>query len=412
MSGINKSKIYEELEGKSNQEVANKLKFMTSREERCEVRSVIIPLRKEETGLVGKSDDEAKKLLKEMKKGSREALMRNLELSIFEEGRKKLKPHVQVERILEEMRDGCPSLQMRLMNANDADRMANVRANETAEKRRTRLEGDAANKANARARERAKISNSKPTYNTKLWEVPGKDFTLKGHENDVITAQILFHSNSRNPGEPLFIKLVAYQHVIERLRDRGDMCAVAKLVELLGLKLERRECLFKTIFDVIPDELYKSEYLKWEGQTEERQKMNRCECELEWFATTDVVSLDESRTKISIPWIQTLIGLHLIVPGRWWNGGKKEDKSKLWRCEIDSIDDTDKEEKYFGIKCHGDGRRYWIKYETIKMYVDTDHVDYPKYDLPKKQPSIDQELNARCEQTLRRLKDPNGEILD
>ena len=148
MSGINKSKIYEELEGKSNQEVANKLKFMTSREERCEVRSVIISLRKEETGLVGKSDDEAKKLLKEMKKGSREALMRNLELSIFEEdnskGRKRLKPHVQVERILEEMRDGCPSLQMRLMNANDAERMANVRANETAEKRRTRNEGNAA----------------------------------------------------------------------------------------------------------------------------------------------------------------------------------------------------------------------------------------------------------------------------
>ena len=412
MSGINKSKIYEELEGKSNQEVANKLKFMTSREERCEVRSVIISLRKEETGLVGKSDDEAKKLLDEMEKGSREALMRNLELSIFEEGRKKLKPHVQVERILEEMRDGCPSLQMRLMNANDADRMANVRANETAEKRRTRNEGNAANMANVRARERAKISNSKPTYNTKLWEVPGKDFTLKGHENDVITAQILFHSNSRNPGEPLFIKLVAYQHVIERLRDRGDMCAVAKLVELLGLKLERRECLFKTIFDVIPDELYKSEYLKWEGQTEERQRMVRCECELEWFATTDVVSLDESRTKISIPWIRTLIGLHLIVPGRWWTRCKKEDKSKLWRCEIDSINDTDKEEKYFGIKCHGDGVRYWIKYETIKKYVDTDHVDYPKYDLPEKQPSIDHELNARCEQTLRRLKDPNGEILD
>jgi len=30
MSGINKSKIYEELEGKSNQDVANKLKSMTS----------------------------------------------------------------------------------------------------------------------------------------------------------------------------------------------------------------------------------------------------------------------------------------------------------------------------------------------------------------------------------------------
>ena len=121
--------------------------------------------------MVGKSDDEAKKLLKEMKKGSREALMRNLELSIFEEdnseGRKRLKPHVQVERILEEMRDGCPSLQMRLMNANDADKKAYQRANETAEKRRTRNEGNAANMANVRARERAKISNSKPTYNTK-----------------------------------------------------------------------------------------------------------------------------------------------------------------------------------------------------------------------------------------------------
>ena len=416
MSGINKSKIYEELEGKSNRDVAKKLKSMTSREERCEVRSVIISLRKEETGLVGKSDDEAKKLLEEMKADDRVALMRSLELSVNEEdnskGRKRLKPHVQVERILEEMRDGCPSLQMRLMNANDGDKKACQRANETAEKRRTRLEGDAANKANVRARERAKISNSKPTYNTKVWELHGKDFTIKGHENDVPTAQILFHSNSRNPGEPLFIKLVAYQHVIERLRDRGDMCAVAKLVDLFGLSLERRECLVKTICDVIPDELYKSEYLKWEGQTEERQRMVRCECELEWFATTDVVSLDESRTKISIPWIQTLIGLHLIVPGRWWIRCEEEDKSKLWRCEIDSINDTDKEEKYFGIKCHGDGVRYWIKYETIKMYVDTDHVDYPKYDLPKKQPSIDQELNARCEQTLRRLKDPNGEILD
>ena len=425
MSGINKSEMYKELKGKSNQEVANELKSMTSREERCEVRSVIISLRKEETGLVGKSDDEAKKLLEEMKANDRVALMRSLELSVNEEDnsykggkskspnkRKRLKPHVQVERILEEMRDGCPSLQMRLMNANDTDRKANARANETAEERRTRNEGNAANMANVRARERAKISDSKPTYNTKLWEVPGKDFTIKGHENDVPTAQILFHSNSRNPGEPLFIKLVAYQHVIERLRDRGDMCAVAKLVDLFGLSLERRECLVKTICDVIPDELYKSEYLKWEGQTEERQRMVRCECELEWFATTDVVSLDESRTKISIPWIQTLIGLQLILPGHWWKDCEKEDKSKLWRCEIDSINDTDKEEKYFGIKCHGDGVRYWIKYETIKMYVDTDHVDYPKYDLPKKQPSIDQELNARCEQTLRRLKDPNGEILD
>ena len=412
MSGINKSEMYEELEGKSNRDVAKKLKSMTSREERCEVRSVIISLRKEETGLVGKSDDEAKKLLEEMEKGSREALMRSLELSIFEEGRKRLKPHVQVERILEEMRDGCPSLQTRLMNANDADKKAYQRANETAEKRRTRNEGNAANMANVRAREKAKISNSKPTYNTKVWELHGKDFTLKGHENDVPTAQILFHSNSRNPGEPLFIKLVAYQHVIKRLRDRGDMCAVANLVDLFGLSLERRECLVKTICDVIPDELYKSEYLKWEGQTEERQRMVRCECELEWFATTDVVSLDDSRTKISIPWIQSLIGLHLIVPGHWWNDCEEEDKSKLWRCEIDSINDTDKEEKYFGIKCHGDGRRYWIKYETIKKYVDTDHDDYPKYDLPEKQPSIDQELNARCEQTLRRLKDPNGEILD
>ena len=414
MSGVNKSEMYKELEGKSNRDVANKLRSTESREERCEVMSVIISLRKEETGLVGKSDDEAKKLMKEMKKGSREALMRNLELSIYEEdkNRKRLKPHVQVERILEEIRDGCPSLQMRLMNAHSADKKACQRTNETAEERRTRLERDAARKANARTRERAKISDRQPTYDTKVWESPGKDFTLKGHEQDATTALILFHSKSGNPAEPVYLKLVAYVHVINRLRDREDMCAVAKLVDLSGLSLERRECLIKTICDVIPDELYKSEYLKWEGQTKERQRMNRCECELEWFATTDVVSLDESRTKISIPWIQTLIGLHLIVPGHWWKDCDEEDKSKLWRCEIDSINDTDKEEKYFGIKCLGDGRRYWVKYETIEQFVDTGHVDYPKYDLPKKQPFINQEFNDRCEQTLRRLKDPNGEILD
>ena len=84
MSGVNKSEMYKELEGKSNRDVANKLRSTESREERCEVMSMFISLRKEETGLVGKSDDEAKKLLKEMKKGSREALMRNLELSIYE----------------------------------------------------------------------------------------------------------------------------------------------------------------------------------------------------------------------------------------------------------------------------------------------------------------------------------------
>ena len=39
------------------------------------------------------------------------------------------------------------------MNANDTDKKACQRANETAEKRRTRLEGDAARKANARTNE-------------------------------------------------------------------------------------------------------------------------------------------------------------------------------------------------------------------------------------------------------------------
>ena len=121
-----------------------------------------------------------------------------------------------------------------------------------------------------------------------------------------------------------------------------------------------------------------NEYFAWKEQTSNRQIMDRDESQIEWLVTSDVVSLDESRRKISIPWIRTLIGLHLIVPGRWWTRCKKKDKSKLWRCEIDSINDTDKEEKYFGIKCHGDGVRYWIKYETIKMYVDTDHVDMKK----------------------------------
>ena len=60
MSGVNKSEMYKELEGKSNQDVANRLRSTESREERCEVMSMFISLRKEETGLVGKSDDEAR----------------------------------------------------------------------------------------------------------------------------------------------------------------------------------------------------------------------------------------------------------------------------------------------------------------------------------------------------------------
>ena len=307
-----------------------------------------------------------------------------------------------IDTFLEHRNEGFPRLRCKIMSP--AERKADQKAaNKALNAKKT------AKRAEKRAKEKASIVDNHPTFNTPAFAVPGKDFNVLRHEDDVVTAAALFYFKGSHWREWQYFTLLAYIHVAGRVsNERENEGAVQKLVQLYELSLERRETLMETASKV--SEGHVNEYFAWKEQTSNRQIMDRDESQIEWLVTSDVVSLDESRRKISIPWIRTLIGLHLIVPGRWWTRCKKKDKSKLWRCEIDSINDTDKEEKYFGIKCHGDGVRYWIKYETIKMYVDTDHVDYPKYDLPEKQPSIDQELNARCEQTLRRLKDPNGEI--
>ena len=241
-----------------------------------------------------------------------------------------------------------------------------------------------AKRAKKRAAEKASIVDNHPTFNTPAFAVPGKDFNVLRHEDDVVTAAALFYFKGSHWREWQYFTLLAYIHVAGRVsNERENEGAVRKLVQLYELSLERRETLMETASKV--SEGHVNEYFAWKEQTSNRQIMDRDESQIEWLVTSDVVSLDldESRIKISISWIQTLIGLHLIVPGHWWDDVEEEDKSKLWRCEIDSINDSDKEEKYFGIKCHGDGRRYWIKYETIKKYVDTDHDDYPKYDLPE-----------------------------
>ena len=165
-----------------------------------------------------------------------------------------------------------------------------------------------AKRAKKRAAEKASIVDNHPTFNTPAFAVPGKDFNVLRHEDDVVTAAALFYFKGSHWREWQYFTLLAYIHVAGRvLNERENEGAVQKLVQLYELSLERRETLMKTASKV--SEGHVNEYFAWKEQTSNRQIMDRDESQIEWLVTSDVVSLDESRTKISIPWIQTLMTL-------------------------------------------------------------------------------------------------------
>ena len=263
-----------------------------------------------------------------------------------------------------------------------------------------------------RADRKTAIEERWPTYSTLQGEKPGKEYKLERHTDNVETAVHLFHLESGGWMYRESEWLVAYLHVMKRLEEADDSC-ISKLNSLLELSIERYSTLYKTLYQEVLDNNDMKQVCKWKSQTEHRQLMNRKEAVLEWFATTDSISLDDCKAENGIFNCRSLVGLKLKVRAHWWNGCSG---NRLWRCEVESIDFHDAAERYFTIKCldHDPGdphqeKRYQMAYEAICEYADHEQDNFSRFNLPREPvPYIDSALNIRCEETLKELRKLDG----
>ena len=95
----------------------------------------------------------------------------------------------------------------------DSERKAKYRASLPEEKKREILD-----KKNLRAEvNKASIIAGRPTLDTKVWEVPGKDYNFDNHEDDPITAAMLFGLNNGSYAEWSIKWDIAYLHMRKHL---------------------------------------------------------------------------------------------------------------------------------------------------------------------------------------------------
>ena len=285
----------------------------------------------------------------------------------------------------------------------DALQHAERRANETPEETRARQEADALQHM---MKKKDKIKSRWPSDDTTPWMQPGKDYILEFHQENPTTAQHLVYDVGGKWRERESFCAVAYMHVHERLEKRNDISSLDKLVGFCRIHIEGKKSLLESLKLAIPIENIKNEFDQWKNEDENKRLMNWHEARFEWLATTNVISLEDCKTRIvTVNWFESLIGLKLIVPGYWWNNCKAEDKSKSWRCEIESIDYHDAAERYFKIKCEDDqypDARYEMSYKGVLKYMDLDQDGFSSFDLREQVPYFDPEYVAICEknQTL------------
>ena len=309
------------------------------------------------------------------------------------------------------------------VNEENAKRNARVRAKQSVETKKKVNEENAKRNALVRAEERAADVSNHPTLDTRMWEEPGKDISLERHTENPIAAMYLLDVKSGCWIELEHQCLVAYIHVHDRLQKEE---AVHKLDGLLQLSVERKEALLKTV-DTVFDYNDRQDALAYKQRIKERDSrdMEFEEAVLEWFASTESISLDNRKSKLCSleeielenlkKWMESLVGLRLNVKQYWWVdpktlksiGGKK-----LWPGKIDRVTFNDDTKPCFIFKCddenYPDG--YPIKYCDVKKYADKEDPKFSQFTLPKEPPCIyvDIELKELCDQTLQEL---NGKSL-
>jgi len=288
------------------------------------------------------------------------------------------------------------------------ERSATSRAKQSVKNKQKVQEKKAKRNAQVRAEERAADVSNHPTLDTRMWEEPGKDISLERHTENPIAAMYLLDVKSGCWIELEHQCLVAYIHVHDRLQKEE---AIHKLDGLLQLSVERKETLLKTV-DTIFDYNDRQDALAYKQWIKERDSrdLEFEEAVLEWFASTESISLDDRKSKL---WnIESLVGLRLNVIQNWWvdeDTQKSIGGTKLWPGKIDRVsfnDGTDAKPSFI-FKCddknYPDG--YPIEYCDVKKYADKEDPKFSQFTLPEEPPCIyvDIELKALCDQTLQEL---------
>ena len=415
-----------------------------SNDQRRGLRETYVLSKREEYCLIGKSDDEVEEIIRKKSPKDRLSMMKCFKVPYSQRKRPRRLPVDElIKSFQKEMNDCFPSLRRSLMNAeekrqkklaDDRERNAIARANESTEKRKKRLAADkerhaivrakesgekrqkrmvadkerhAIVRANAKAIERKK----KPTWDTPAWHIPGKDFVLSNHEECVETAFTLFHIRRCYFKEWEPSLHTACWKVHQYLCNKGDAGA-DKVRILFKLHYEMYISLTETLYKyVLTEDNIAKDHEKWRSEAEYRLGLERDESLIMWLATTETISKKYLRSLKNKSLPRRLLGLKLNVPGFWWNKCAKEDKSKLWRCEIAYINFHDAAERYFMIKCIDDDpddpqqkRRYAMSYEAVFEYADKEHLHEREIVLPERLTGINFEYNAKHQKTLLDLK--------
>ena len=122
-----------------------------------------------------------------------------------------------IDRYLLAQKNGFPTKKKPM---SQSERKAKSRANRSDEKKKEDNKKMLAYNTKVRKGEIDLIRYKQPTENTKVWEVPGKDYTLERHEENPIAAQFLFHDVTGKWRERETNEVVAYVHVSKRLSNR------------------------------------------------------------------------------------------------------------------------------------------------------------------------------------------------
>ena len=289
-----------------------------------------------------------------------------------------------------------------------------------------------------------------PLRETKVWEVPGKDFYNDADfESNPEVAVQLWHDNNGTWRERESKWLIAYLHLDDMISKSKDSCDDDEdgedssdmmsegdiegpqpvLTKLIQTSIECNRTLIEAVHLVF-GVFEKDEWIaqrKWqEDECIEDSEMaalrwlDSPESNIDANLIQDTISpKDLSSTPIvDEAWAKKLIGLKLQVPQYWWEDRKTKKRlkgTKLWKCEIASIKLDDERERCFNIKCLDDPddpdceERYLMAYEAVKEYADEKDPTYPSFEavLPPFQrqatPFIDWEHVSLLKQTKESL---------
>ena len=269
-----------------------------SNDQRRGLREAYVLSKREEYCLIGKSDDEVEEIIRKKSPKDRLSMMKCFKVPYSQRKRPRRLPVDElIKSFQKEMNDCFPSLRRSLMNAeekrqqklaDDRERNAIARANESTEKRQKRMVADKERHAIVRANAKAIVRKKKPTWDTPAWHIPGKDFVLSNHEECVETAFTLFHIRRCYFKEWEPSLHTACWKVHQYLCNKGDAGA-DKVRILFKLHYEMYISLTETLYKyVLTEDNIAKDHEKWRSEAEYRLGLERDESLIMWLVVHKV----------------------------------------------------------------------------------------------------------------------------